>query len=172
MNTATPLRALTIRQPYGFAVAEGFKPIENRTRRTHYRGPILIHTSKVPEQHVSIVQYSRDAAARLDQLGGRGNFWDALMTIPSRLFKNHPTLALRGIVATARITGCHRVGDGCGPDCAVWGQPDTWHWEITDAKPLDTAIGVNGALGLWTPPADVQQAVRDQLATLTEANAR
>ena len=37
------LRALTIRQPWAWLIVNGFKDIENRSRRTHYRGPILIH---------------------------------------------------------------------------------------------------------------------------------
>ena len=38
-----PTHALSIRQPWSFFVVNGFKDIENRTWRTHYRGPVLIH---------------------------------------------------------------------------------------------------------------------------------
>lgn len=37
------LPALSIRQPMAWFVVAGFKNIENRSRRTHYRGPVLIH---------------------------------------------------------------------------------------------------------------------------------
>ncbi|MFJ6215065.1 hypothetical protein ACIQGZ_17275 [Streptomyces sp. NPDC092296] len=37
------MRALTIRQPWADAIAHGPKRVENRTRRTGYRGPLLIH---------------------------------------------------------------------------------------------------------------------------------
>lgn len=164
MTAAPPLKALTVRQPWAFAIAEGFKTIENRTRRTHHRGEVLLHTSRQLDGGVSIVRYSRDAARRLDQLGGRANFWDAADAVPSRMFTNPPTLALTGIIGTVRITGCHQAGDDCLPACEVWGEPGTWHWELADARPLPAAVPVKGALGLWTPDEDVQQAVRDQQA--------
>lgn len=34
---------LSIRQPYAWLIANGFKTVENRTWRTQYRGKILIH---------------------------------------------------------------------------------------------------------------------------------
>ncbi len=39
------LPVLSIRQPYAWAVVHGIKDIENRSWRTHYRGPLLIHAS-------------------------------------------------------------------------------------------------------------------------------
>lgn len=154
------IRGLTVKQPWAFAIAEGFKPIENRTRRTNHRGEIYLHTSKALQRGVSIVRYSRDAAIRLDELGGWANFWNALEAIPSRFAKPHPTLACSAVIATARITGCHYAGDGCRDDCKAWGEPDRWHWEISDARALTTAVATNGALGLWVPQWDVIESVR------------
>ena len=37
--------ALTIRQPYAWLVVKGFKPVENRTWSTTYRGPLFIHAA-------------------------------------------------------------------------------------------------------------------------------
>jgi hypothetical protein len=36
------MKGLSIRQPFAWLVAIGAKPIENRTWRTNYRGPLLI----------------------------------------------------------------------------------------------------------------------------------
>lgn len=38
-----PLKALSIMQPWAWLIAAGHKDIENRTWRTDYRGPVLIH---------------------------------------------------------------------------------------------------------------------------------
>lgn len=38
--------ALSIRQPWASLIVDGTKAVENRSRRTHIRGPILIHASK------------------------------------------------------------------------------------------------------------------------------
>lgn len=37
------MKTLSIRQPYSHLIVSGVKDIENRTWRTNYRGPILIH---------------------------------------------------------------------------------------------------------------------------------
>lgn len=37
--------ALTIRQPYAWLIVAGFKPIENRTWSTTYRGRLMIHAA-------------------------------------------------------------------------------------------------------------------------------
>ena len=37
------MKALSVRQPWAWLLANGHKPIENRTRRFNYRGPLLIH---------------------------------------------------------------------------------------------------------------------------------
>lgn len=40
------MKALSVRQPYAWLIVNGIKDIENRTWRTGYRGPVLIHASK------------------------------------------------------------------------------------------------------------------------------
>jgi hypothetical protein len=40
-----PVKLLSIRQPWASLIAHGIKDIENRTWRTAYRGPLLIHAS-------------------------------------------------------------------------------------------------------------------------------
>ena len=39
-------KALTIRQPWAWFIAQGFKDVENRTWKTAYRGLLLIHAAK------------------------------------------------------------------------------------------------------------------------------
>lgn len=36
------LPVLSVRQPWAWLIVNGFKDVENRPRRTHYRGPLLI----------------------------------------------------------------------------------------------------------------------------------
>lgn len=37
------MKAISIRQPYAWLIVNGHKKIENRSRATSYRGPLLIH---------------------------------------------------------------------------------------------------------------------------------
>ncbi|MFD9721065.1 hypothetical protein [Streptomyces sp. NPDC059076] len=152
-DTAESIRGLTIKQPWAFSIAEGFKTVENRSRRTNYRSRLLIHAGQAFDTSVSIVRYSRDAARRFDQFGGQANFWDARELVPSRLFPL-PTvsLAMSAVIATARLSGCHEAADDC---CAPWGFPGYWHWELADIQLLERAVPKAGALGLWKPDTEL-----------------
>ena len=39
------VKALTVRQPFASLIASGAKTVEVRSRRTHYRGPLVIHAA-------------------------------------------------------------------------------------------------------------------------------
>lgn len=39
------MKAITVHQPYAQQLIDGLKPVENRTWRTNYRGPLAIHAS-------------------------------------------------------------------------------------------------------------------------------
>lgn len=40
------MKALSVRQPWAWAIVAGLKPVENRTWQTNYRGPLLIHAGR------------------------------------------------------------------------------------------------------------------------------
>lgn len=47
--TAIPsdiMKALSLKQPYAWLIANGFLQVDDRTWGTQYRGPMLIHASK------------------------------------------------------------------------------------------------------------------------------
>lgn len=41
-----PMSYLSVRQPWAHAIVTGIKPIENRSWKTSFRGPLLIHAGK------------------------------------------------------------------------------------------------------------------------------
>lgn len=77
------MKALTIRQPYADAIAHGEKRIENRTRRTSYTGPVLIHAGLI---------------------GDRQAVLDGIRPGPD---------VRGAVIATADLVGCHQAQDGC-----------------------------------------------------------
>lgn len=89
-----PAMALSIMQPWAWAIVEADKDVENRTWATNYRGPICIHAGK---------KYDSDGADSM-------MFHDYL-TIP-------PDLPKGGIVGVAEIVDCvtrHRSRWFIGP---------------------------------------------------------
>lgn len=50
MANTVAVKALTIRQPWAWAIIHGGKDIENRSWNTHHRGPLVIHAGKALER--------------------------------------------------------------------------------------------------------------------------
>lgn len=44
------MKALSVRQPYAYAIINGYKPVENRDWYSNYRGWLLIHAAKKEEK--------------------------------------------------------------------------------------------------------------------------
>lgn len=59
------MKALSIRQPWAWLHANGYKPVENRTWSTNYRGPVLIHAAKTKPTALEWLE-----AMRIAQLAG------------------------------------------------------------------------------------------------------
>jgi hypothetical protein len=50
------MRCLSVRQPWAWLLINGYKDIENRTWKTRYRGPVLIHASSRPESYLDDIR--------------------------------------------------------------------------------------------------------------------
>ena len=57
------MKALSVRQPWAWLIVNGYKNIENRTWRTHYRGPLLIHAGARPVDQETL-RYAKRLAKR------------------------------------------------------------------------------------------------------------
>ncbi|WP_199043172.1 ASCH domain-containing protein [Glycomyces salinus] len=140
---ARGLRALTVRQPWAHLIAHGGKTIENRTRKTTYRGPVAVHAGKTLA--VAEWEWARH------HLGARA--------VPDR-----DRLALGAVVAVADLVDCHAAGwpSACGTEaCNTWGEShgDAWHWVLDDIRPLTAPVPAHGQLGLWTPDDNLTAAI-------------
>ena len=100
------MKALSIRQPWAWLVANGHKAIENRSWSTSYRGPLLIHAGRQPDE-----TFVKLLAAPLAQVA-----------LPE-------TLDYGGIVGVVELVGCVTTSDDpwfVGPV----------GWVIADARPV------------------------------------
>lgn len=79
------MRALSIRQPWAWAIVEGHKDIENRSWRTRQRGPLLIH-----------------ASAKYDH----GGYEFIITRFPALTVPTWQDAECGGIVGVAHITDC------------------------------------------------------------------
>lgn len=115
------MKALSIKQPWAWAILHG-KPVENRTWKTNFRGPFLIHTGK---------KFDREGYLWLHR---NRNFLTA--SLPHS--EDIPT---GGIVGKARIVDCvdqHPSPFFFGP----------WGFVLKDAEPVDF-VPYRGKLGFF-----------------------
>lgn len=125
MSSILPNQAISIRQPWAWLIAHGWKNIENRSWRTRFRGPVLIHASK----SISKREY---AACRLFVAG----FAD-LELPPMETFERG------GIIGVATVLDCvaaHPSEWFCGP----------WGFVLAEQRPLPFRP-CKGALGFFRP---------------------
>ena len=90
------MKALSIRQPWAELIVAGLKDIENRTWRTDYRGPVLIHAgtkiepidAALRELVKRISGFDLPDAANLPRGGivGQAEIVDVVRSSPSRWF--------------------------------------------------------------------------------------
>lgn len=155
------MKALTVQQPWAWAIFNG-KDIENRTQQWTYRGPLAIHAGNRWSEQGGNSQLI-DAAWQRDAFGA------ATAADYSRVSR---TWTARGVfLGVVDLVDVHRA---CGC-CAPWGESGIAYVEPGEKAPRPVAhlvlenprllaepIPCKGALGLWTPPADIAE----RLATL------
>lgn len=150
------MKAITVRQPWAWAIAAGAKTIENRTRGTSYRGHLAIHAA---------TRWSGRGAdnylIRLEH--GRRMFHTDIYVVPMP----HPDLfPLGAVIAIAQLVDSH-PDTGC---CRPWGESTyeeaggrtrttLHHLVLDDICPLPMPLPARGALGLWTPDHDLALAL-------------
>ena len=138
--TPTPQPALSVRQPWAWALLYGGKTVENRTWARRYRGRIWIHApSRENRDDV-------EAAVHLVAHGWKCNYREAL-----EHYREHDQ---RGaILGSLTLTDCRRLDELDRSDplrSNPWaGGP--WLWLVTDPE-LCELWPTPGRLGLWTAP--------------------
>lgn len=136
--TTLPDIAISIRQPWAWAIIHAGKDVENRRWSTSFRGPVCIHAS----QGMTKREYGEfEGMFALD--------WK-IPEVPEP-----EDLPRGGIVGVAEITGCvNRSGSPwfSGP----------WGFTIANAKPVEF-IPCKGALGFFGWRDGVEKETQDRL---------
>ncbi|MFG3127440.1 ASCH domain-containing protein [Streptomyces tendae] len=127
------MKALTIRQPWAGAIAHGTKRVENRS----WKLPAKYEGARI------LIHASGQPDRHAQVYGDHLDVYSA-------------------VVAIATITGCH-YDNGNQVCCSYWAQPGLYHWELADVTALPEPVPAKGALGFWTPAAEVLAAVQQQL---------
>jgi hypothetical protein len=120
--------ALTILQPWAWAIAEGHKTIENRPWRTHHRGTLYVHAGR------------RLKPAELESCRA-GLLAAGFDCDPPEL----STLVTGALVAVVDLVDCGRYLND------PWANPNPlmWHFKLANARALPEPVPMRGKLGIW-----------------------
>jgi len=147
------MRGLSIKHPWAWAIVHAGKRIENRDWYCDYRGPVLIHASKLRLPKTDKIPGPFVADWRAMQA-----ILDTLGVDKSKL----PPVSYRSLVAqSGGIVGIARIVDCILPDGEAVGSKgqkheladDPWYmgsygFVLQDVQPIPF-ISYQGALGLW-----------------------
>lgn len=130
------MKALSVRQPWAWLLAAGHKDIENRTRRTSYRGPLLIHAAKgmTAREYEEAFQFVLDT-------GGM----ELMHAMPG-----YRELERGGIVGVADLFDCVPPSRRA----SLWHVDGCYGFAVRNARPLPF-VPYTGRLGIFDVPDDV-----------------
>lgn len=131
--------ALSIRPPWAQLIIGGWKPCENRTWTTNYRGPMLVHAGQ---------KWDTPPAGVAQDLAGLG----ITPTSP------------RGYLGVVNLASIHKATACRGP-CGDWGEEDedVFHWVVENPHAFPQPVPGPGSLSLYRKdiPAAALAAARE-----------
>lgn len=156
------MKAISILQPWASLIAIGAKKIETRSWPTKYRGPLAIHSSKIPWRF-----NGKDKTERLIGL----TLWE------SGLYHEPQDLPYGAVIATCNLVDVRYMLQGklfryengaviVGGEIPMPGEPEIsfgdytpgrYAWILEDVRQLPEPIPARGQQGLWNwePPEGV-----------------
>jgi hypothetical protein len=140
------LRAMSVRQPWAWAIARGYKPVLNRTTDTGHRGPFAVYASF----RIDLESAENHVVRRAVSTG-----WDPA----------DPVTAIGGIIAVVSLAGvCAPAAPAARCGCGEWASPGAYHWQLADPRPLRWPVLALGQPGLWELAPEAADGVRRLLA--------
>ncbi|GAA3924180.1 hypothetical protein GCM10023085_01840 [Actinomadura viridis] len=141
------MQAISVQQPWAFAIARGGKSISNQALPTAYRGPLLIHASMRVDLKACDSPLIRSAG------------WDP----------GDPLATIGAVIATADLDEVcsSSLLDRPSCDCGPWAEPGFHHWRLTSVRALPRPIVALGRTSLWEPPAGLMNKVQAMLTPAT-----
>lgn len=133
------MKVLSVRQPFADLIVTGYRNIENRSRATSYRGPLLIHASlRVDQEYLAeLLKTMRDNGMDAD----------------ADFFSQPETGAIVGQVT---VIDCVTRSD------SEWFD-GPYGYVLSSPLIFENVIEVPGKLGIWELPAALEAAVMEEI---------
>jgi hypothetical protein len=142
------MRAISLRQPWAWAVfhAEPRKDVENRSWRTGYRGPLVIHAARGMTREEYAAFWEFYGFVRLASGAA-----DTVLNLPA--FED---LARGAVVGVVELVDCVRSHH------SPWFRGD-YGFVLAAPRALTEPLAMTGTLGLWDVPGPIAEQIRERL---------
>jgi hypothetical protein len=140
------MKAVTIRQPFAWAIAAGFKDIENRTWAPR------VAPGEVVAIHAAVAMPDADDVRRVQKLVGRR------ASVP----EEYDCGAIVAVARVAKVVASSRSPWFSGP----------LGWVLEEVTLVREPIDCTGQLGLWKVPAAVEARLKRHLRSLAARSRR
>lgn len=136
------MKAMTVRIPFADMLVGGFKQYELRSRNTHYRGPVAIHTAR----------NTQDCAAWWDKIKSHDVVQQRLQYWPAdKLFRPGYVVGVVELVDVVPVDSLRsevsELERACGG--GRWDVPGMLAYRMEMPRIFSTAYLARGQLGLW-----------------------
>lgn len=168
-----PVRALVVWQPWATLIAVGAKRIETRGWSTNHRGPLVIYAAAKWTRWQWELLAEPAIRRALDAAGfDPPSAWcGANRTRPLRLGEPVAVVDLadvrRIVEGPSLVAGSYLSTPVPGPEVPLGDYtPGRFAWMLQDPRPVDLGArpAVAGRQGLFTPPAEVLDAILGRVA--------
>ena len=146
---------LSVRQPWAWLIMQGFKPIENRTWRTNYRGKLYIHAGKLFDL---VAPFCLSDSKEMQGLGTMlcKHFGILFGDSPESSSITKSKNEFGAIIGLVNLTATFNPKLSLPPDLQKWAEPDCWHWKVENPVSL-APIPMRGQLGLFKAEIEVPE---------------
>lgn len=151
------MKALTLTEPWATLVALGEKRIETRSWSTNYRGPLAIHSGKGYPKWAKDLIVTSPFRESLNGWGWARPFHHGKIIAITSLCDVQPTQNILPDISDQEWA----FGDYARGRYA---------WVLGETTFLSFPIECRGALGLWTPPPELEQAIIEGLKASNDAH--
>lgn len=157
------MKAISLWQPWATLIAIGAKQYETRSWSTDYRGPLVIHAAKRPNELKELREaiYMKTAGGRI-----RENATEFERFAITAIYKHQgeaigafiPTLPLGAALCVVDLVDCIKT-DIIAPDYLTlqekaFGnyQPGRYAWKLANYRYFKTPVPMRGAQGIFETP--------------------
>jgi len=129
------MKAISVRQPWAWAIIHGGKDIENRNWKTNYRGPLAIHAGK---------SFDFTRAELRGVIQGLYGKW-----LQETIYRFQHSDDVRGaIIGVVDLIDCI-PSFRCDSPWKAGDDPDYFCWKLANPRAVEP-IPIKGQLGIWT----------------------